>query len=242
MTQTGPALFLKSSVDRMAAACGLLLCAPVLAVVALAIRASLGSPVFFRQPRPGRGGIPFTLVKFRTMRELRAPDGSSLPDAVRLTPLGQFLRSTSLDELPQLWNVLCGELSLVGPRPLLMQYLPLYSPAQARRHDVLPGITGWAQVHGRNAISWEQKFTLDVWYVEHWSPWLDARILLLTAAHLAKRDGISREGHATMPAFTGSLPAGGQQGEAAPSGPRTSGPRAAVPTVPKTHRRPRSRA
>ena len=203
MRQTGAALFLKSTLDRTMAACGLLLCAPALAAVALAIRASLGSPVIFRQPRPGRDGAPFTLVKFRTMRDARGPNGGVVPDAARLTRLGRFLRSTSLDELPQLWNVLRGEVSLVGPRPLLMEYLPRYTPEQARRHDVLPGITGWAQINGRNAISWEEKFRLDVWYVDHWSPWLDLRILFLTAARVLKRDGIASAGHATMPEFTG---------------------------------------
>jgi lipopolysaccharide/colanic/teichoic acid biosynthesis glycosyltransferase len=211
LTQTGAALFLKSAVDRAAAALGLLLCAPALAAVALAIRASLGSPVLFRQRRPGHRGEPFTLVKFRTMAESRGPDGAPLPDAARLTRLGRFLRSTSLDELPQLWNVLRGELSLVGPRPLLMEYLPLYSPEQARRHDVLPGITGWAQVNGRNAISWEQKFALDVWYVDHWSPWLDLRILLMTVWRVLKPHGIASAGHATMPHFTGSADAGGRR-------------------------------
>jgi lipopolysaccharide/colanic/teichoic acid biosynthesis glycosyltransferase len=207
LRQAGAALFLKSAFDRAAAASGLLLIAPVLAVVALAIRASIGPPVLFRQPRPGRHGAPFTVVKFRTMSDALGPDGLPLPDAARLTRLGRFLRSTSLDELPQLWNVLRGELSLVGPRPLLMEYLPRYSPEQARRHDVLPGITGWAQVNGRNAISWEQKFALDVWYVDHWSPWLDLRILLLTAARVLKRHGIASAGHATMPPFSGSADA-----------------------------------
>jgi len=203
LRQTGAALFLKSALDHTAAAVGLLLCTPVLGAVALAIRAFLGSPVFFRQARPGRGGAPFTLVKFRTMRDTLGPDGAALPDAARITHLGRFLRSTSLDELPQLWNVLRGELSLVGPRPLLMEYLPRYSPEQARRHEVLPGITGWAQVNGRNAISWEQKFELDVWYVDHWSLWLDFRILVLTAKRVLKRDGIASAGHVTMPRFTG---------------------------------------
>lgn len=187
---------------------GLLLVFPILLVVAALVRVKLGSPIFFRQERPGRGATPFQVVKFRTMLNSTAPDGRLLPDAERLTPFGRFLRAASLDELPQLWNVLSGDLSLVGPRPLLMQYLPRYSPEQARRHDVLPGITGWAQVNGRNAISWEQKFALDVWYVDHWTFWLDLKILVMTAAKVLHRSGISREGHATMPEFMGSAPAG----------------------------------
>jgi lipopolysaccharide/colanic/teichoic acid biosynthesis glycosyltransferase len=194
---------LKLLLDRGAAVAGLLLLAPVLAVVALAIRARMGSPVLFRQARPGLRGQPFDVVKFRTMRHAVGSDGQPLPDSERLTALGRFLRASSLDELPQLWNVLRGDLSLVGPRPLLMQYLPLYSPEQARRHDVLPGITGWAQVNGRNAISWEEKFALDVWYVDHWSLALDLKILALTLLEVVNRSGISREGHATMPEFMG---------------------------------------
>jgi lipopolysaccharide/colanic/teichoic acid biosynthesis glycosyltransferase len=199
---------LKGAFDRSAALVGLLLVAPILITVAAAVRAQMGSPVFFRQLRPGRGAKPFELVKFRTMLNATGPDGRLLPDAERLTPFGRFLRAASLDELPQLWNVLSGDLSLVGPRPLLMQYLSRYSPEQARRHDVLPGITGWAQVNGRNAISWEQKFALDVWYVDHWTLWLDLKILVMTAARVLHRSGISREGHATMPEFMGSEPAG----------------------------------
>lgn len=158
----------------------------------------MGSPAFFRQVRPGRGGKPFEITKLRTMK---SGAGS---DAERLTALGKFLRSTSIDELPQLWTVLKGDLSLVGPRPLLVQYLPLYSPEQARRHEVLPGITGWAQIHGRNAISWEEKFAHDVWYVDHWSFGLDVRILARTALAVLRREGISGEGHVTMPVFAGS--------------------------------------
>ncbi len=183
--------------DRAGAALCLVLASPVIAAVAVAVRAAMGRPVFFVQERPGRLGRPFRLVKFRTMR-----NGAG-DDAERLTRLGRFLRSTSLDELPQLWNVLRGELSLVGPRPLLSHYLPRYSAEQARRHEVLPGITGWAQVNGRNAISWEEKLALDVWYVDHWSLSLDAKILLRTLARVLRRTGISRDGHATTPEFLG---------------------------------------
>jgi lipopolysaccharide/colanic/teichoic acid biosynthesis glycosyltransferase len=202
--QAGWRLAVKRAIDLSAAAVGLLLAAPVLVAAAVAIRVRLGRPVLFLQERPGLGGRPFRVVKFRTMREARGPDGQPLPDGERLTPLGRALRATSVDELPQLWNVLRGDVSLVGPRPLLMQYLPRYSPRQARRHEVLPGITGWAQVNGRNAISWEEKFDLDVWYVENWSLALDLRILALTVARVFRREGISRQGHATMPEFTGS--------------------------------------
>ena len=167
-------------------------------VVALAVRLSLGSPVFFVQKRPGYRGVPFHIVKFRTMI-----DGDA-PDADRLTKLGQFLRATSLDELPEFWNVLKGDMSLVGPRPLLMEYLPLYSSEQARRHDVRPGITGWAQINGRNALTWEQKFAHDVWYVDNRSLWLDIRILARTLLYAVRGDGINAPGHATMPPFRGS--------------------------------------
>ncbi|MDI9232732.1 sugar transferase [Limnohabitans lacus] len=168
------------------------------------IRKKIGSPVLFKQVRPGLKGKPFMMIKFRTMTDECGPDGKLLPDADRLLPFGQFLRSSSLDELPEIWNVLRGEMSLVGPRPLLMEYLPLYSPEQARRHEVRPGITGWAQVNGRNAISWTDKFALDVWYVDNLSMWLDIRILWLTVRKVLIRDGISAEGEATMPAFMGS--------------------------------------
>jgi lipopolysaccharide/colanic/teichoic acid biosynthesis glycosyltransferase len=180
----------------------ILLVLPLLALVWL-VRRKLGSPVLFSQVRPGLHGKPFTMVKFRTMTDERGPDGVLLPDAQRLTPFGRFLRASSLDELPELWNVLRGEMSLVGPRPLLMEYLPLYSPAQARRHEVRPGITGWAQVNGRNAISWADKFVLDVWYVDHRSQWLDLRILWLTVRKVLVRDGINAVGEATMPRFEG---------------------------------------
>ena len=180
----------------------LLLCLPLLALTLL-VRRKLGRPAFFRQVRPGLQGQPFEMVKFRTMTDARGPDGALLPDADRLTPFGRFLRASSLDELPQLWNVLKGDMSLVGPRPLLMEYLPLYSPEQARRHAVRPGITGWAQVNGRNAISWDDKFKLDVWYVDHRSLWLDLRILWMTVRKVLVRDGISAAGEATMARFTG---------------------------------------
>jgi lipopolysaccharide/colanic/teichoic acid biosynthesis glycosyltransferase len=211
--QRGWRLGVKAAVDRGAAALGLLVLSPVLLAVAGAIRLRMGGPVLFRQRRPGLGGRPFEVVKFRTMLDAAGPDGRPLPDSARLTGLGRLLRASSLDELPQLWNVLRGELSLVGPRPLLMQYLDRYTPEQARRHEVLPGITGWAQVNGRNALSWEEKFTLDVWYVDHWSLGLDARILWLTVRKVLAREGISREGHVTMPEFRGSVPAGrGEEG------------------------------
>ena len=170
------------------------------------VRLKLGSPVLFRQVRPGLHGRPFTMVKFRTMTDERGEHGELLPDAQRLTYFGRFLRAASLDELPELWNVLRGEMSLVGPRPLLMEYLPLYSPEQARRHEVRPGITGWAQVNGRNALSWEARFKLDVWYVDHRSGWLDLRILWLTILKVIVRDGISAQGEVTMPRFTGNRP------------------------------------
>jgi lipopolysaccharide/colanic/teichoic acid biosynthesis glycosyltransferase len=204
MRQSGARFFVKKAVDRGAAAVGLAMTAPLLAVTAAAIRVTMGSPVVFRQPRPGHHGRIFELVKFRTMRDAVGPDGAPLPDAERLTPLGRFLRSTSLDELPQLVNVLRGELSLVGPRPLLVRYLDRYTPEQARRHEVMPGITGWCQVNGRNALDWDAKLALDIWYVDHWSLTLDAKILLRTIAHVLRRDGISRDGHATMPEFQGS--------------------------------------
>lgn len=182
---------------------GLILLSPVLAIVAYRIRRDMGSPVLFRQTRPGLHGKPFQMVKFRTMRNALNADGTPLPDAERLTKLGQFLRANSLDELPELWNVLKGDMSLVGPRPLLMEYLPLYSPVQARRHELPPGLTGWAQVNGRNAISWDEKFALDVWYVDNRSIWLDMKIIWLTFRKVIKRDGISAAGEATMSKFTG---------------------------------------
>lgn len=197
---------MKRVFDLLASALGLLLLSVPLAVLAWQVRRKLGSPVLFTQVRPGLHGKPFRMVKFRTMTDGRDDSGALLPDAQRLTPFGRFLRASSLDELPELWNVLRGDMSLVGPRPLLMEYLPLYSPEQARRHEVRPGITGWAQINGRNAISWDDKFALDVWYVDHRSLWLDVRILWMTVRKVLVRDGISAEGEATMPAFTGSVP------------------------------------
>ena len=195
---------MKRLFDIVVSACALLMLALPMLVVIWMVRRKLGSPVFFTQVRPGMHGKPFKMVKFRSMLSERSTDGELLPDAVRLTPFGRFLRSTSLDELPELWNVLKGDMSLVGPRPLLMEYLPLYSPEQARRHEVRPGITGWAQVNGRNAIAWEDKFKLDVWYVDHCSLWLDIKILWLTVKKVLVREGISAAGEATMGKFTGS--------------------------------------
>jgi lipopolysaccharide/colanic/teichoic acid biosynthesis glycosyltransferase len=201
---SGRSLALKRMFDLTMLVLSAPLTVPLMAVLALLVRWQFGAPVLFRQIRPGRNGRLFRLVKFRTMTDARGPDGRLLDDAERLTGFGRFLRSTSLDELPELWNVLKGEMSLVGPRPLLVEYLPLYSPEQARRHEVPPGITGWAQVNGRNAISWEDRFALDVWYVDNRSLWLDLRILALTVSSVLRREGVSAEGHATMPPFTGS--------------------------------------
>jgi len=190
--------------DIILAATALLLLGLPLVLLTWQVRRRLGSPVFFRQTRPGLSGESFQMIKFRTMTNARDPDGELLADADRLTPFGRFLRSTSLDELPELWNVLRGDMSLVGPRPLLMEYLPLYSPEQARRHEVRPGITGWAQVNGRNELSWDEKFKLDVWYVDNRSLWLDIKILWLTVRKVLVREGISAAGEATMTKFTGS--------------------------------------
>lgn len=195
---------LKRLFDISAAALALLILSPVLAIVAWQINRIMGSPVLFRQIRPGLNGKPFEMIKFRTMKDAVDAQGNPLPDSERLTPFGQFLRSSSLDELPELWNVLKGDMSLVGPRPLLMEYLPLYTPEQYRRHEVRPGVTGWAQINGRNALSWEEKFRLDVWYVDNRSLWLDIKILFLTVKKVVVRDGISADGEATMPKFTGS--------------------------------------
>jgi lipopolysaccharide/colanic/teichoic acid biosynthesis glycosyltransferase len=195
---------MKRLFDLVGASAALILFALPLMVLVWLVSHKLGRPVLFRQVRPGLHGRPFEMVKFRTMTDERDADGSLLPDAQRLTPFGQFLRASSLDELPELWNVLKGEMSLVGPRPLLMEYLPLYSPEQARRHESRPGITGWAQVNGRNAISWEQKFKLDVWYVDHQNIYLDIKILFLTVQKVFKGDGIHSEGEVTMSKFTGS--------------------------------------
>lgn len=189
--------------DIFIAAHILAIASPVMLVTALLVRIFHGSPVIFGQQRPGYLGRIFRIFKFRTMTDERNPDGSLLPDAQRLTPLGKFLRASSLDELPELLNILRGEMSLVGPRPLLVQYLKRYSPEQARRHDVLPGMTGWAQVNGRNALEWEDKFRLDVWYVDHWSFWLDIKIIFMTFWKVFKREGISQPGHATAKEFMG---------------------------------------
>jgi sugar transferase EpsL len=194
----------KRMFDVLAAATGLSVLWPLLAAIAVAARLAQGSPILFRQIRPGLRGKPFELLKFRTMRIVSEAEASRIEDEQRLTRFGAFLRRASLDELPQLINVLRGDMSLVGPRPLLMEYLPLYNTRQARRHEVRPGITGWAQVNGRNAISWEEKFEHDVWYVDNQSFWLDMKILLMTLTHLFQRKDISHTGHATMPRFTGS--------------------------------------
>lgn len=194
---------MKRLFDKVAAALALIIISPFLVILSISIRIKLGSPILFRQQRPGLHGKPFQMYKFRTMTDDRDEVGNLLPDEKRLTRFGRFLRNTSLDELPELFNVLKGDMSLVGPRPLLMEYLPLYSPEQARRHEVKPGITGWAQVNGRNAISWEDKFRLDVWYVDNRSLWLDIKILWLTVAKVFRREGINEAGQATMSKFQG---------------------------------------
>lgn len=194
---------MKRGFDIVVSLLALCFFAPLLLIITLIIRLVLGAPVFFTQVRPGLHGQPFTMFKFRTMRDVKNAAGQPLPDAQRLTAWGRFLRSTSLDELPELWNVLKGDMSLVGPRPLLMEYLPLYSKEQARRHEVRPGITGWAQVNGRNALSWEEKFKLDLWYVDNQSMALDLKILWLTIKAVLGREGINAAGEATMPKFTG---------------------------------------
>lgn len=195
---------MKRLFDIAVAGVVLILLSPLVVLVALLVRINLGSPVLFWQQRPGLHGKPFTMVKFRSMRNASVTSITEQADADRLTRFGRIIRSTSLDELPGFWNVLVGDMSLVGPRPLLMEYLPLYSAEQARRHEVRPGITGWAQVNGRNALSWEQKFELDTWYVDHHNFWLDLKILWLTLIRVLKRDGISASGEATMSKFTGS--------------------------------------
>ena len=202
---------LKRIFDVVASGIGLLVLSPVILVVAVLIHRKLGSPVLFRQTRPGLHGKPFEMVKFRTMLDATDKHGNPLPDDQRMTPFGSFLRATSLDELPELWNVLKGDMSLVGPRPLLMEYLPLYSKEQYRRHEARPGVTGWAQVNGRNAISWEDKFRLDVWYVDNQSLWLDVKILFLTVKKVLVRDGISGDGEVTMSRFTGSEQKSGER-------------------------------
>jgi sugar transferase EpsL len=197
----------KNWVDRPVALVALVIFTPLLFVIALLILLLLGSPVHFRQQRPGYRGKPFSLLKFRTMTNQRDANGELLPDAQRLTPFGRWLRSSSIDELPGLLNILRGEMSFIGPRPLLMQYLPLYSPEQSRRHNLKPGFSGWAQINGRNALSWEEKFRLDVWYVDHQSFWLDLQIFVITIWKVLRREGISAAGKATMMPFTGSASA-----------------------------------
>ena len=195
---------LKRLLDIIIACTALIILSPLYAFVAYKVKKNLGSPVLFRQVRPGLHGKPFEMIKFRTMKDAVDEQGNPLPDSERLTPFGQMLRSTSLDEMPELWNVIKGDMSIVGPRPLLMEYLPLYSPEQAKRHDVRPGMTGHAQVNGRNAIGWEEKFKLDTWYVENQSIWLDFKIMFKTVHKVLAKDDISAEGEATMTRFTGS--------------------------------------
>lgn len=194
---------IKRLLDTIIAAAALVLLSPVLTVVAILVRLDVGAPVLFRQVRPGLQGAPFRMIKFRTMRDAHDTAGNPLSDAERLTRFGRFLRATSLDELPELWNVLNGHMSLVGPRPLLMEYLPLYSPEQYRRHEMRPGITGWAQVNGRNTLDWPERLALDVWYVDHQNVWLDLKILTMTVLKVLTRHGISAEGEATMSKFQG---------------------------------------
>jgi lipopolysaccharide/colanic/teichoic acid biosynthesis glycosyltransferase len=194
---------IKRVFDVIASLVGLLMLAPIILFIGWQVRKKLGSPVIFRQMRPGMHGVPFKMIKFRTMLDAYDENGKPLADAERMTKFGSFLRSASLDELPELWNVLKGEMSLVGPRPLLMEYLPLYSERQNQRHMVRPGVTGWAQINGRNALSWQEKFELDVWYVENRTFWLDLKIIALTAVRVLKKDGISASGEATMPKFMG---------------------------------------
>lgn len=197
---------MKRALDLVIGTIAIVVLSPLMGAIALAVSISIGRPILFSQIRPGLGGKPFRMFKFRTMRDARDANGRLLPDAERITKLGGFLRRTSLDELPELYNVLKGDMSLVGPRPLLMAYLDRYNPTEARRHEVRPGITGWAQVNGRNALSWSEKFALDVWYVDHQSLLLDLRILTLTVIKVVRRDGISAAGEATMPEFLGSAP------------------------------------
>jgi lipopolysaccharide/colanic/teichoic acid biosynthesis glycosyltransferase len=197
---------MKRIIDVLLSAAGLVILLPVICIVSIVVWSSLGRPILFRQQRPGLGGLPFEMIKFRSMQDTSDAQENVLPDENRITRTGHWLRSASLDELPGLWNVLKGDMSLVGPRPLLMEYLPLYSAEQARRHEVRPGITGWAQVNGRNALLWEGKFVLDIWYIDNQSLWLDVKILWLTIIRVIVRDGISAEGEATMPRFNGNDP------------------------------------
>ena len=190
---------------------GLLIASPFMLIIALLVRIFLGTPILFRQQRPGFKGKPFYIYKFRTMTDRLGPDGKLLPDAERLTPLGHFLRALSLDEMPEFFNILRGDMSLVGPRPLMMEYLPLYSAEQMHRHDVIPGLTGLAQINGRNAITWEERFKLDVWYVDHWSFWLDIKIIFLTIYKVLKRENVSQPGQATVQYFTGNHPQSGSK-------------------------------
>ena len=195
---------IKRLFDISAATTALVILSPVYAITAYKVKKNLGSPVLFRQTRPGQGGVPFEMIKFRSMKDAIDTEGNPLPDSERLTPFGQTLRNTSLDELPELWNVIKGDMSLVGPRPLLIEYLPLYSTEQYRRHNVRPGVTGWAQINGRNAIGWDEKFKLDTWYVDNQSLWLDIKILFKTVKKVLIKDGISADGEVTMSKFTGS--------------------------------------
>jgi lipopolysaccharide/colanic/teichoic acid biosynthesis glycosyltransferase len=197
---------MKRTIDVLGACFGLVVFGPIILLIGILVWMRTGWPVFFRQLRPGIGGNTFEMIKFRTMRDAFDEQGNVLPDLERLTKFGCFLRASSLDELPELWNVLKGDMSLVGPRPLLIEYIPLYSVHQARRHEVRPGITGWAQINGRNAISWDEKFELDIWYVDNRTLWLDLKIIWLTIRKVLKRDGISAAGEATMPKFTGNRP------------------------------------
>ncbi len=196
----------KRTFDFFVSLTAIILLSPIIALVTWKIRKNLGSPVLFKQIRPGLNGEPFEMIKFRTMKDAVDSSGNALPDAERMTPFGNKLRSSSLDELPELWNVLKGEMSLVGPRPLLMQYLPLYSDEQRRRHEVRPGVTGWAQINGRNSLSWVEKFKLDVWYVDNRSFWLDVKILFLTVKKVFVKEGISADGHVTIEPFKGNNP------------------------------------
>jgi len=195
--------FVKRLLDLIISLLALIILSPVFLLISILVAILHGFPILFRQKRPGLKGEIFTLYKFRTMRDLVDDQGQPLPDAKRLTKFGHFLRSSSLDELPELINVVKGEMSLVGPRPLLIEYIPLYNTDQARRHTVLPGITGWAQIHGRNAITWQEKFALDVWYVDHWSFWLDIKIILMTIVKVLRREGISQPGEVSAERFTG---------------------------------------
>lgn len=198
-------MMIKRFMDVVISLIAFIMLAPLFVLIGIVIALTMGHPIIYRQIRPGLHGIPFKLYKFRTMNNERDPHGYLLPDRMRLTGIGRRLRSWSLDELPELWNVLCGDMSLVGPRPLLMQYLDRYTPEQRRRHEVKPGLTGWAQVNGRNAITWEEKFKLDVWYIDHWSLWLDLKIIGITIGKILKREGITHLGQATMEEFKGTI-------------------------------------